>query len=310
MNKDEVVRQISEKAINKISQTGELPTPDIYEFYFKQLYEKEEMTDYQLYADQMKAKISSKKLKRETDKIKEVIDDVINAVNDHSEKVSKSERELSNIVDVDISKNTASKIIDTVEIIKDANKLLREHMETSNSILIYEAKLFEKMLSTGFTDHLTGIGMRRLLEETIIKELERVKRYNIKLSILMLDLDNFKRVNDNYGHIVGDRVLQAVANIFRTSMRSTDSVFRYGGDEFIVVLPETDSEKATITGNKILSKISKTQYRYKDSLFSITCSCGITSVSKKDSMESVLTRVDSALYEVKSHVKGGIYCTI
>jgi len=152
--------------------------------------------------------------------------------------------------------------------------------------------------------------MRRLLEETIVKELERVKRYNIKLSILMLDLDNFKKVNDSYGHIVGDRVLQAVANIFKTSMRSTDSVFRYGGDEFIVVLPETDSEQATITGNKILNRISKTQYRYKNSLFSITCSCGITGVSKKDSMESVLTRVDKALYEVKSHVKGGVYCTI
>ncbi len=307
---DELIRQISKRAMEKIFKTGELPMPDVYEFYFKQLYKEEGAADYQLYADHIKAKIYAKKLKRETENIKNVIDDAISVISDHSEKVSNSERKLSSVVNLDVSKNTASRIINEIEIIRDANKLLREQMKTSNDILSYEAKLFDKMLVVGFNDHLTGIGMRNLLEEAMIKEMERVKRYNIKLSILMLDLDDFKQVNDNYGHTVGDRVLQSAANIFKTNMRSTDSVFRYGGDEFIIILPETNSEQATIVGNKILNKISKTQYRYKDNLFSITCSCGMTSVSKEDNMESVLKRVDKALYEVKSHEKGTLYCII
>lgn len=162
---------------------------------------------------------------------------------------------------------------------------------------------FYKELS--FLDGLTNIYNRRYFDETMLKELERAKRYSKKFSLLMMDLDDFKKFNDSYGHIAGDKLLVEFSNIVVSTIRKIDFVFRYGGEEFAVFLPETNIEEITPMLERILEKV-----RTK---LSITVSIGVAEFDpQKDqdkTAEDIVADADKALYEAKNTGKDK-YCIL
>ncbi len=150
------------------------------------------------------------------------------------------------------------------------------------------------------TDILTGLYNRRAYYEISHKEFNRLLRHNRCLSIIMFDIDHFKEINDTYGHDAGDNVLKAVAEIVKGVIREYDYAFRMGGDEFLVLLPETNEKQALFLAERIRKRIATKKFIEKEDKFYITASFGISQYNHIErSIETIVRRADKALYHVK-----------
>ena len=149
-------------------------------------------------------------------------------------------------------------------------------------------------------DPLTGIPNRLAYEEQFQQEFQRWKRFGNPLSFLIWDIDHFKKINDHYGHAAGDEVLRMVAQQINSRLRSTDFLARYGGEEFAMLLPGADIESAQQLADQIRLHIGECGFRYSDAHIPVTLSCGLSSFTPGDSLESVFQRADRALYQAKS----------
>jgi len=154
-------------------------------------------------------------------------------------------------------------------------------------------------------DALTGLFNRRAFERKIEEEFERAKRYHHPLSLLIADIDNFKTINDTYGHHAGDHVLKGIAEALRDKSRRSDFASRYGGEEFVLILPETDLENALQAAKKMVAEIKGQSFGTPTRPFSLTISVGISSTSNKDysEWEEMLQDADQALYLAKNKGK-------
>ena len=155
-----------------------------------------------------------------------------------------------------------------------------------------EAEL--QRLST--TDPLTGAYNRRMLMDLLTKELQRTDRYGDHFSLLMFDIDHFKMVNDQYGHDAGDRVLVEIVRLSMEIIRETDALARWGGEEFMVLLPRTDGTMAHIMGERLRQRVAG--HAFADGCH-LTISVGVTSLGPDDTIDSLLKRVDEAMYKAK-----------
>ena len=154
------------------------------------------------------------------------------------------------------------------------------------------------------TDPLTGLYTRWFFTKSLKEEFERAKRYGTHFSVIMADIDNFKVINDTYGHTVGDRVLEYVARVFTSNTRATDIVGRYGGEEFIVLLPNTDAKGATEVAEK-LRRILKNNNPFP---FPVTMSFGVASFPENEVElpETLVALADKALYTSKAKGKNRV----
>jgi len=163
-------------------------------------------------------------------------------------------------------------------------------------------EIMEQLNRLASIDDLTGVFNRRYFFELSSHELEKAKRYNHPISLLILDLDFFKQINDNYGHQAGDAVLKQVADICAASIRSIDILGRYGGEEFIILFPETTLEACRVISNRISRNIAETPILYEGKYIKITASIGITGVDAltEVNLDCFLKYADKALYRAKS----------
>ncbi|WP_216362479.1 GGDEF domain-containing protein [Bowmanella denitrificans] len=150
-------------------------------------------------------------------------------------------------------------------------------------------------------DELTGAYNRRKLMEALDEKFAEFKRYHHPTSLMIFDLDHFKQVNDRFGHIAGDKVLTAMVKLCKKQLRQQDLLCRYGGEEFAVLLPNTDLEEATQLAERLRKTIG--QYDYHKELgqaYSITVSAGVSALCIKDKIESLIKRADDGLYQAKA----------
>jgi len=163
-------------------------------------------------------------------------------------------------------------------------------------------KLEIKLLKLSNYDSLTNLYNRRVFEEKLALEIIRANRYKHSLSLCMLDIDYFKNVNDSYGHQKGDEVLMEVSKLIKSTLRDIDFCGRYGGEEFVIVLPETSSSEAKEFAERLRSKISNEVFILDNKeKFNITISAGISEISEKsNSLESLIKLADLAMYHAKN----------
>ncbi len=168
---------------------------------------------------------------------------------------------------------------------------------------IEQAKADNARLETlAHTDPLTHLLNRRALTIRLVAELERVRRYTSPLTMLMIDIDHFKQVNDTYGHLVGDEVLRGIAAILQRSVRTVDTLARYGGEEFVVVLPETEEEGAVTFAERIRERVEQYCAEAEQAGGArVTVSIGVASFPAPhvESVEDLFSRADAALYRAK-----------
>ncbi len=165
-----------------------------------------------------------------------------------------------------------------------------------------ELKKTNKLLENlAITDGLTGIYNHRYFYEKINEEFERAKRYNAPLSLIMFDFDYFKRINDRYGHVVGDSVLVEMAKIVMSNIRKHDIFARYGGEEFVLLLPHTNSTGAIQEAERIRKAVESHHFQHIDKRGDVTISLGIVTFPSKyiNHPEDMVKLADAALYEAK-----------
>lgn len=151
------------------------------------------------------------------------------------------------------------------------------------------------------TDPLTGLFNRRHMVDLTEKLLAREQRQQGKLTLMLMDLDHFKDINDQYGHELGDRVLQRVALLLRDQAREQDFVGRWGGEEFLAVLPETDPEQALVAAERIRAAVQALEWTDLKPGLQVTLCAGISQLNDRDSFSSAIARADRALYRGKAH---------
>ena len=157
-------------------------------------------------------------------------------------------------------------------------------------------------------DPLTGILNRSGYLETAGKQYARWKRYGGAMSLAVIDLDRFKDINDRYGHSAGDKVLTTVVNNLNEKMRESDILCRYGGEEFVLIMPETTARDAVMLLDKLRAHIENCAFRYKDTPVPVTLSCGIAQFHARDTLEEVFERADRAMYAAKDNGRNQV-CT-
>ena len=157
------------------------------------------------------------------------------------------------------------------------------------------------------TDPLTGLYNRRHFEDNLEREFLRAVRYDNNLSFAIIDVDFFKKVNDTYGHSCGDYVLKEVAYLIFQTFRKTDMVFRYGGEEFAVIITETPIEKAVIPLERLRKSISEYPFSYNGTKIKVTVSIGVSEVNKQtESVHQLFENADKALYKAKENGRNQI----
>lgn len=187
--------------------------------------------------------------------------------------------------------------------VKTGSKKIVEYQDTLRKLLelcIERINLYDKFQQLSIYDSLTETYNRRYFVMRFVEEFERAKNFSLKLSALMIDVDNFKKINDTYGHLVGDAVLKEIAKIIKENIREIDSLARFGGEEFSVVLPETDKMAAIVVAERIRSKVSEHIIKAFDETLNVTISVGVGNFPQNTLYSDVLMETaDKALYQAK-----------
>ena len=181
--------------------------------------------------------------------------------------------------------------------LKDEDGNIHHFVSTSRDIT-QRISLEKKLQKLATRDSLTGAYNRYKMATLIEEEIKRAKRYGENFSLLMLDIDKFKNVNDTYGHDVGDYILQELSRIVLKTIRKTDSFGRWGGEEFMLLAPHTNAEQAVELAQKIRKNIEEHSFMH---VKKVTLSIGVTQYKKDEKEKALLKRVDQALYEAKAN---------
>ena len=184
--------------------------------------------------------------------------------------------------------------------------LLRERNQAMEKLRESEQRYQELSI----TDGLTKLFNSRQFYAVLHGEIERSNRYDHPLTVLMLDIDDFKKYNDTYGHLEGDRVLSRFAEILRECLRQTDSAYRYGGEEFAVILPSTKGEQGIITAERVRIALKNEIFRPRpDAEIRVTVSIGLAQHARNEEMMDFLRRADQNLYKAKASGKNQVCYT-
>jgi diguanylate cyclase (GGDEF)-like protein len=175
-------------------------------------------------------------------------------------------------------------------------------LEALLATLLYplrNALLYRNANLSALRDPLTGAGNRIAMEQSLTREAEIARRQQQPLSVLMLDIDHFKGINDTHGHATGDVVLRGVADAIKDRLRNIDQVFRFGGEEFLIVLTNTGRESAALVGERLRNAALQLTYPVNGSPVELTVSLGCSTLLPGESPDSLLRRADTALYAAK-----------
>ena len=190
----------------------------------------------------------------------------------------------------------------TLEGFTESEILFLQAIANASGVAIENAQLYERTRELSATDELTRVANRRAFHERLDHELRRADRFHRNVSVLMIDIDYFKRFNDTHGHLHGDTVLAKAASIFKENVREVDLVSRYGGEEFVIILPDADKVEAAAVAEKLRSRVSKTRFPLADTQPNgkLTISVGVASYpSDAADGETLLDSADFALYRAK-----------
>ena len=164
---------------------------------------------------------------------------------------------------------------------------------------LQNALLYKQAIQSAYKDPVTGVNNRAAMDATLEREVELAHRTGAALSVIMLDIDHFKRINDKYGHLAGDAILKGVGSCLTECIRRSDIVFRYGGEEFAVILNTTDIHGANFLANRIRVAVEKRNFKYDGLDVKITVSAGAALLEKDYQGKDLIDAADRALYQAK-----------
>ena len=234
---------------------------------------------------------------------------------EYNQKILDQSEKIEEITLLDDIKKLKQALIQEIEQIRETVKEKQAHDNTKLEILSQQVNTLsvelERTRTESLTDGLTGIYNRKAFDSHISGLVEKNTVSKAPFSLLMLDIDDFKKVNDSYGHHTGDRVILAIISKCRQSIRGEDFFARYGGEEFVIILPGASLKNALKRAQHICKAIAMTRYYLDDvagrPTLSVTISIGVSSLQKADTIASVTQRADKALYAAKQNGKNCVF---
>jgi diguanylate cyclase len=205
----------------------------------------------------------------------------------------------------DLMKDTRSMQVDMVRHRDDMVDARRQAEAAAQRVRQLEAEL-EQVSEQVREDQLTGTLNRRGLDDAMQREIARAQRKKTGLCIAVLDLDNFKKLNDTYGHQAGDDALVHLSNIVKKTLRPTDTIARFGGEEFVILFAETELNEAVEVMRRLQRELTKRFFLHNNERLLITFSGGVSELKPGDTPESVLARADKAMYQAKLQGKNRV----
>jgi diguanylate cyclase (GGDEF)-like protein len=184
----------------------------------------------------------------------------------------------------------------------EAKQMVLTEMVEHYALTLVNSRLRETLRLESIHDPLTELYNRRHMEEALVREIRRARRHDTPVSILMLDIDHFKTFNDTYGHEAGDIILQELGALLQRNIRGGDIACRYGGEEFLLILPDTSLRTATQRAEEILKQIRTLTIAYQDTSLHITTSIGISALpTHGQEIQPIIHAADAALYQAKDN---------
>jgi diguanylate cyclase len=191
-------------------------------------------------------------------------------------------------------------LLEEVQSMRNATEAYRQQLDEANAKIQSQETELQKLSVDASTDFLTRIPNRRSFDQRLSDEFGRYMRYGHKYSVVIMDIDHFKQINDTYGHVGGDRMLRAVASMLQEEKRESDFLARFGGEEFALVFPGTELTQALVAAEKLRKKVEATRFNYEGRAVPIQLSAGVAQVDPKDDEPTkTLVRADAALYRAK-----------
>lgn len=227
-------------------------------------------------------------------------------LNDHSEKLE----QITLLDDIKkIKHSLETEVLQLRQTVRDQKKRENSKIEALANQVDFLKNELEKARTQMQTDALTGVGNRKAFDHYLEDLVEKGQIHGISFALMVLDIDDFKKINDTYGHQVGDRVLVAFAQKCRSLIRSNDFMARYGGEEFIIILPGASLRNAQKKAKEICKLLAGTRYSVDESGNSliVTSSIGVASLKKNDSGAEIVARADKALYLAKKEGKNRVF---
>lgn len=178
-------------------------------------------------------------------------------------------------------------------------KKTREAFEEKLDMALGLYDLYHAAIGEAMTDRLTGVGSRAYFDQRLSEQIDHARRYKLPLTLVMLDVDHFKAVNDTYGHQAGDQVLAGVGALLRGSVRLSDVAARYGGEEFALILPFTDVEGAWVLADRLRISIQEWSLIMSEGVVQVTASFGLAQLREGGSAKDLIAAADMALYQAK-----------
>jgi len=296
-----VIEELIAQTLNKAIENNVNLTP--YNYY--KLFIETATQNGQNLTDLKKYLYEEYKEDELTDQIKERIERIVDNV---KKEISNASQNISEtlIAQENLHLEDVSNAYEEIEKLKKINLSLKMNLEKAMRNIDLERESLEKVKVKVYRDSLTGLYLREYLQIKLKENLYYMERYGRIFSLFMIDVDDFKDINDKFGHQIGDNVLWQIGNLIKKNIRSSDIPVRYGGDEFVVLMPETDINSAKKVAEKFTDKMSKVIFKKKDEEFKVTFSIGLTCVRKDDTLDSIMERVDAALYSSKRSGKNSI----
>jgi len=265
----------------------------------KDLYEKYIADDHKLI------------IKKIRDELRKVLDTILSHVVDtggqlthFGSMINMYSEKLKHDLDADDVRLIAEEILSETRVINDSGALLKERIVSSTREIEMLRKDLEELKKEATSDTLTGLKNRRYLAKAFDQEARRASASDADLSLIIADIDHFKRINDEFGHLVGDRVLKKAAKMLTECVKGRDIVVRYGGEEFVILLPDTALHGAAALANKICTYFKTMNWKRKDtgqSMGQIHISIGVSQYRQGETFEGLLQRADKALYYSKNN---------
>jgi diguanylate cyclase len=198
-----------------------------------------------------------------------------------------------------------------IDSMREVNAAYHQQLEAAQIKIEEQQHQLDKLTEDATVDFLTQAPNRRFFDQRLREEFLRFKRHGQPFSLVLIDIDFFKSVNDTYGHLAGDRVLRAVAELLSTSLRESDAFARFGGEEFAMLLPETDVHQGRVVAQKARKRIENARFNYEGTTMQITLSAGVAQSAMFDTEAlDVIERADAALYRAKEGGRNRVEITL
>ncbi|MFT5526037.1 MAG: diguanylate cyclase (GGDEF)-like protein [Pirellulaceae bacterium] len=240
--------------------------------------------------------------------MRSMVDELVEQVGDVGDVGPDGQSREAKQEDSSTPNNNSNSHLDTIVAqLSSANARLGQRIEAAEtSIKSHEADVVSYM-NEARRDSLTSLPNRRAFDDHIEHRLAEWRRYGVPVSLMMIDIDFFKSINDRYGHLAGDSVLREVSLAMVETMRESDIVTRYGGEEFAVILPSTSARDACLAAERFRLAIEERGYQYEGQQLFVTISCGTAQAMSSDDAESLMRRSDEALYAAKQNGRNRAY---